>query len=447
MLEPKGFGLAHVSRFAIAFALAALSSLSYAGNTTIPILHFTSANAQMVINSSAVLTSDLVAGNLTILPNLTIVTDGHEIYVAGTLIADDDSIITGKALSNFGGPANSISTSYGCSGGAGGGYSEIGAGEPGGRTLVSGGIWSGPGSCPTIPALNNTIIATWYLGGFQNYLEGASGGHGQIVDQCGACSNGGSSAFGIYIQAGRLILTNSVIYANSISDAGIGDRVGGGGGGGSGGAGRIILAYRNGYVTGTYNTVSGIPGAGTNGGGRGGFGGGGTNATAYHYFTAPIKIEGPNSTNKTRVGPCYPITGLSNGEWTSLYLSGSWFSIFVNSITQNSAELTIRNMTYYLYPNSTEALPAYGGYLYNVTFEGQPSPYIEICSSYILTSTTSTTSTTSISTSSSYYTSSIESVSGSSPPIGTGDLAILIFALLLIALAMIVSENEKRKRM
>ena len=341
------------------FALPFLSLLCVC-NAATPTLYFTAANSSLFINSNLTLNSNLIAGNLTIANGVTVYTNGYEIFVAGNLIAENDSFITGRALTNSGGGANSILTSYGCSGGAGGGYSGIGSGAGGGSTIATGGTWSGPGSCPADPVMDNSNIAAWYNGGFQNYLEGASGGHGQVINQCGTCSNGGSSSFGIYIQAGSLILANSVIYANSPSDAGTGDRIGGGGGGGAGGTGRIMLAYQNEYIPGTYNTVSGHPGGGRNGGGPGGLGGEDSNTLTYGFFSPPILVLGPGSLPLNLTGACYSLGGVMMHQHTSVYLAGSWFDISPISIGALGSSVTVNRVNYTLLLNQTQRLPAEG---------------------------------------------------------------------------------------
>ena len=147
-------------------------------------------------------------------------------------------------------------------------------GGMGGSTLAIGGIshigTGDPGSVPPNPAVNGANIISWYYGGMQNYLMGAGGGGGGEAST--PSGHGGAGAFGLYIQGQKIILSNTIIYANG-SDGGIG-YLNGGGGGGGGGCGRIIVAYQTSYAPAAYNTVGGASGhgRGTDGywGGKGG---------------------------------------------------------------------------------------------------------------------------------------------------------------------------------
>ena len=67
-------------------------------------LNFNASNSRLLINSSENLTSDIVAGNLTIASGLTIVTNGYDIYVANAMVAQNVIFITGN------GPAGGTGT-------------------------------------------------------------------------------------------------------------------------------------------------------------------------------------------------------------------------------------------------------------------------------------------------------------------------------------------------
>ena len=103
-------------------------------------------------------------------------------------------------------------------------------------------------------------------------------------------SDGGSGAFGIYIQANKII-------AGTINAAGQNGGMLGSGGGGGGGGGTILLAYGSGgYVEGTYNTNGGLGGLAGPNGGAGGSGGAGQVLTLNYGSSPPVAVEGSNQT-------------------------------------------------------------------------------------------------------------------------------------------------------
>ena len=241
----------------------------------------------ITISSNTTLTNDLYCNNLTINSGVVLTTNGYNIYCYGTL-TNNGTINTGL---NSGG---SFIKSYGGSGGGGG------SGGSGGSTLVAGGSGSNPGgngATPSAPTLTNNLILYWYQTGFQNYLNGAGGGGG-------GNTFGGSSgvgAYGIYIQANKIIA--GTINANGQNGSAGGNIGVGGGGGGGGGGGVILLAYGSGgYTAGTYNVSGGSGGTGTGGNGNGGTGGAGQVLT-YNYssYGLPINISSFNYTSSSGI--------------------------------------------------------------------------------------------------------------------------------------------------
>jgi hypothetical protein len=440
-------------------------------------LNFNASNSRLLINSSENLTSDIVAGNLTIASGLTIVTNGYDIYVANAMVAQNVIFITGNGPAGgtgtndyFGQMGTSAHYSYGGSGGAGGGWSEEWGGGWGGFTLEYGGEGyigtGGSGSVPSPPILNNSKLQSWYSGGMQNFIEGAGGGGGgeSSTDE----GNGGAGAFGLYVQGQYVILTNSTIYA----DGGNGSMgyVNGGGGGGGGGCGRILISYHSLYLPGTYNAIGGSPGNGEAWGFNGGYGGGPCPTITYRYGSEPVSIAGP-STTTTTVPPnsgggvpgsppsssCYLIQSLTTASRITVYLTGAWFNITANSITQSVSLININGAGYFLFPNETQQLPAEGNYAYYANFTGVGGGryQLQICSTPIdPTSTTTTTSITpsssSVSSSSTSTTISLQSttITQSDPPVpppGNSDFWLLLMLLLLIAIGLL-AERERRKR-
>ena len=458
--------MARPSKCALLFLAISLSLLLSVSSAS-PTVYFTPANINMAITVNTTLYSNLTAGNLTIAPGLTIITNGHEIYVANSLTAQNDIFITGNAFSggsgcnacggHAGGNAN---LSFGGSGGAGGGWAMAFGGGPGGSSQLPGGrsdIGTGnPGSVPSDPTVNSPIIVAWYYGGMQNYLEGAGGGGGGEAST--PSGYGGGGGFGLYVQAGKLALANSIIYANGAGGA-IG-YLNGGGGGGGGGCGRIAIAYQDSYSPATYNAAGGSAGhgSGTDGYG-GGKGGGPCNLLVYQYASEPIIVLGPvtpiNSTgggNPPYEGPCYSVNAITAGQHISVYLTGSWFDIAANSVSGEGVLVTINRINYSLRLNQTQQIPGSDGYAYTIELKNRDaaagSADLMICSSYG-GATTTTTSTSSTSSSSSTEASTSASTTVQPPPYQSaagkteeiGAISAIILILLLIAL---FSDREKR---
>ena len=231
----------------------------------------------ITISSNTTLKSDIYCNNFTINSGVVLTTNGYNIYCTGTFTNNgtiNTGYSTGQATSGASG--TSFPNSYGGSGGGGGG-----GGGSGGNTLVPGGSSGNPGSTPSAPTLTNSLINSWYKNGMSNYLAGAGGGCG--IGNGFASGLGGQGAYGIYIQANKIIA--GTINANG--GAGASSPSYGGGGGGGGGV--ILLAYGSGgYTTGTYNVSGGA--YGTSSTGNGGTGGNGQILT-YNYSIMPINIS------------------------------------------------------------------------------------------------------------------------------------------------------------
>jgi hypothetical protein len=260
-------------------------------------------------SSNTTLASDLYCTNLTINPDVTLTTNGFNIFCSGT-VTNNGTIKTGLA-SNGGVGANespagasnggNFPGSLGGSGGGGGGSSAITLGPAqiagsGGATVASGGSGGAEvggscgtggagtsGSTPTAPAITNALIQTWNSQDLSTFLAGGGGGGGagsgyDCTDTGG--SNGGSGASGIYIQANAIVAGTIVAPGQ---DGGSSSSAGGGGGGG----GAVVLSYGGGGLTdGTYNTAGGTGGAPGPNGGAGGNGGNGR-IVKFNYGTAP----------------------------------------------------------------------------------------------------------------------------------------------------------------
>jgi len=441
-----------LASFAVLFSLLAVQ-LPFAG----PTLQFNSSALHLSITANATLSSDIIAGNLTIASGVTLTTNGFNIYVANRLVAQGVTFITGNSLpggSGCGGCGGvsgaSAPMSYGGSGGAGGGWAESFGGGKGGSTLVSGGsavIGGGnPGSLPTNFNPNTTNLEYWYENGMQNYLEGAGGGGGGEASSIDG--PGGYGAFGIYIQAQQMILTNSTILANG-QNGSVG-WPGGGGGGGGGGCGRIMLSYQTLYLTGTYYAYGGKgarPGGG--GGYDGGEGGGPCNVSTSRYHTEPIPITGPpgsppnNQTNGSppSQGSCYSLS-LEVHSQTTLYLTGAWLSINLVSERAGQALLEIDGIQYQLYQNATQLLPQDNNYAYYITLSGNQA--LQICSAYLGQAST-TTSTSTVTTTSSTGSTTIGPSGPPVPPSGKSNFWLLLLLLLLIAIGLLL-ERERQRR-
>lgn len=472
----------------VALLLALLPlSLSFASS---PAIHFNSSNLHLLINSSTTLHSNILAGNLTISPGLTIVTNGYEIFVADTIIAENDTFITGKALNGTrnsycsGESGASAANSFGGSGGAGGGGNDEDycSGGNGGTTLARPGLSSaGAGSNPSIqghkPVLSNANIIAWYDGGFQNYLEGGSGGGGGGDGGGFYGGSGGFSSFGLYIQASSLYLKGSTIDSSggggNGGDCGDPWEVGSGGGGGSG---AIFLAYGTAYSGGNYITTGGR--SGNSGCGPQGYGGN-SSAVVFQYINEPVTVSGPPPANTTGGGnpppdnstggggsplseTCYSVNGIMANHSISVYLTGSWFNLSVNSITAGGAAVSVNGAGYALLLSQKQWVAAYGGYAYAIEIEtvyaDLSSLDFELCSLYGGSTTSTSTSTsitsTQLSTSTTLTTTPVISttttpiVEDPQPPASKNnfELAALLILLVLIALAALLAENERRKR-
>jgi hypothetical protein len=445
----------------VAYLLASSALILLSSAFASPTVYFTTENVNMVIGSNTTLTSNLTAGNLTIANGLTIVTNGYEIYVANTLIAQNDLFITGQGP--FGGygcnacageAGRSANDSFGGSGGAGGAWATAEAGGDGGSTLALGGENRlGPGrtqgTVPADPKINNSNITSWYYSRMQNYLEGAGGGGGGQGST--AEGHGGAGANGIYIQAQNLYLTNTMIYANGTNGA-IG-YINAGGGGGGGGCGRIVVSYQGRYLPAIYNAVGGSGGQGRGEEGYWGSPGGGScNAIIYKYVTEPIIVLGPATpTNQTgsggppQQGTCYSVNSLYTGHQISIYFFGSWFDIFSKSITSNGISAEINGINYSLEQDQMQTLPNSSNSSYTVELENKPAltgtSDLKICSLPAQSSTT-TISTSSTSTS----TSATTTIPQPSDPPSAGEVGGAFGILLIIALIGIFADNERRKR-
>ncbi len=425
-----------------------------------PTVYFTPANLSMAITENTTLYSNLTAGNLTIANGLTLRTNGYEIYVANTLVAQSDTFITGSGpaggygCNGCGGqPGTPAVPSFGGSGGAGGGWANEWGGGDGGSTQVRGGrshIGTGdPGGVPPDPILNNTNIAGWYYSGMQNYLEGAGGGGGGEASS--SAGHGGAGAFGLYIQAGQMVLTNTLVYAAGTN--GIIGYINGGGGGGGGGCGRIAIAYQTLYLPATYNTAGGAAGPWSGEGGFwGGSGGGPCNVMVFQYSTEPITVLGtPLPPLNQTGGPCYLANGITLNRLITIYLAGSWFDLSANAMNFSGITATINSVTYLLKLGQLQQMPPSGGYSYIIELRrvnsATGSADLAICSIPLpSTTTSSTTSTSSTSTSISLTTTTILQSPPQSDPGEEEEIGGLSIILLIIALIGFFSDNEKRRR-
>ncbi|MGC8516085.1 MAG: hypothetical protein ACP5OC_08140, partial [Thermoplasmata archaeon] len=240
----SGSGISIIVKF---IPLAFYNTLPIGGNYT-----------DLNVSSNSYLDSNLlVRGNMVISSSVTLYTNGFSIIVSGSFI-NDGTIVTGWPY-NGGNSTNptpvSLPESYGGSGGGSDTHDSFTVpGGNGGSTLASGGgtvfaNYAGNGNTPSPPSLNNSVILNMYDQGMQNFLTGAGGG---FAYGWGAL-NGGSGAYGAYIQANQILAGN--IDAFGLQDGNISDMQNGG----SGGGGVIILAYGpGGYTPGTYNVSGGV---------------------------------------------------------------------------------------------------------------------------------------------------------------------------------------------
>ncbi|MCL4513413.1 MAG: hypothetical protein M1421_05320 [Candidatus Eremiobacteraeota bacterium] len=220
----------------------------------------------IVISTNTTLIQDVHCHNFTVLPGVTLTTNGYNIFCAGTF-DNQGTIVTGAD------PFQDYPNSYGGSGGGGGASCAGTGGQTGYSTLAPGGngfTQVTPGS--SAPNFMSSSLGQWLQKGITQYLAGAGGGGNPETGYSGA-----PGSCGIYIQANEII--SGTIFANG-QNAGS-SRSGGGGGG------VIILAYGSGgYQQGTLN----VSGGGGNSGGCYPSGNGGNGQIfIYNYgLTPPI---------------------------------------------------------------------------------------------------------------------------------------------------------------
>jgi hypothetical protein len=339
-----------------------------------------SASAQVIkYSSNATLTGDIFCTDLAVDRGVTLTTNGFNIYCTGTLT--NKGVIHTGYIGNGGIGANESPTgatgggsfpdSYGASGGGGGGSAAVSLGPAqisgsGGNSSVSGGSGGTPsggfcgtggagdgGSTPSAPSITSTMIQTWYSQGISSFLAGGGGGGGAgsgylCSDTDG--SAGGSGAFGIYIQANRIV-------AGTIETSGQSGGTGGSAGGGGGGGGTILLAYgRGGYVSGTYYTGGGVGGAPGPNGGAGGNGGSGQVLTFGYGINEPpvtggganIEVELPGVSARNYVSGSSMCDPTAHACELPVHLLGcsdaagsSWFSIQQNFHLATTADRSL----------------------------------------------------------------------------------------------------------
>lgn len=236
---------------AVALAGATLLVAQQRGHTRIPgdrPMVFADARARTTLRRDMTLSHDLLCTNLTILPAATLTTNGHSILCSGTF-ENRGRIVTG--YSGY----QDYPESYGGSGGGGGaGCNGIG-GQSGYQTRALGGngdLATSGGASPNLPALSAERLQDWYLGGMDGYLAGAAGG-GNPAARYGYTGTRG--AFGVYIQAAKIVAGSIVARApDACNTAGCGPIDASGGGGG----GLIVFAYGSGgLVPGRYEVRGG----------------------------------------------------------------------------------------------------------------------------------------------------------------------------------------------
>jgi outer membrane protein assembly factor BamB len=248
----------------------------------------------IVISSNTTLTSDLQCAGLTIEPGITLTTNGYSIICSGT-VTNNGTLETGLVGNEgvvTGGNGGSFPNSYGGSGG-GGGFNN-GGGGTGGSTMVAGGaggkagVGNGPGKdgSQVYTRFNESMIPSMYANGMVNYLAGAGGGAGQQGSNTPPCGDGGSGAYGVYIQAYYIANYGSILASGQDGwDSPVGANNAGGGGGGGG---VIVLATSDllggGLLVGNFNFAGGAGGpAHQLSGGLGGDG----NLCSYVYGIKP----------------------------------------------------------------------------------------------------------------------------------------------------------------
>ncbi|MHB1550466.1 MAG: helix-turn-helix domain-containing protein [Vulcanimicrobiaceae bacterium] len=296
-------------------AWAVLASIHRAIGRPAGALVFEDLRNQTTVHGRLALSADLLCRNLTIAPSAVVTTDGYSILCSG-VFENHGRIITGLT------PYQDYPRSYGGSGGGGGAECNGIGGQGGYGTLIAGGSGATAvtnGTSPQVPALSGELLWNWYARGMARYLSGAPGGGNPAATYR---HTGTPGAFGVYIQARRIVAGNIVAAApNACDTSGCGPRYGSAGGGG----GVIVLAYGNGgIVPGTYDVRGG---RGNPGGcypsGRGGHG----NVVAYNFRGNP-PIDIPQLAAAPRVRSredCVrggPMGIINNTQGTVALLSG-----------------------------------------------------------------------------------------------------------------------------
>jgi len=244
----------------------------------------TPALSSVIFSTSTALTSNVFAANITIDPGVTLTTNGFSLVAAGTF-DNLGSMVTGPSS------GTSYPDSYGGSGGGADSATYCSTAEDGYATEVPGGAVScanttngGPGSTPTPPNLNSSLVANWFGTGIQSYLSGASGGGIGGTD----LSQGGPGAHGVYVQASTLVA--GAIGAAGGPGSGTCSGIGltGGGGGGT-----ILLAFgAGGLMAGTYNVAGGAEALTCDGTHWSGHGGSGQTLTLSYGSSPPVPVNG-----------------------------------------------------------------------------------------------------------------------------------------------------------
>ncbi|HEY9084723.1 MAG TPA: hypothetical protein VIN40_02080 [Candidatus Tyrphobacter sp.] len=260
---------------AIFLISAMFASLHRAAGQPAESLVFEDLRNQATVYGHLTLTADLLCRNLTIARDAIVTTNGHSVLCSGTL-ENRGKIVTGLAS------YQDYRQSYGGSGGGGGAGCNAIGGQRGYSTLAVGGSGTTAvtnGASPQMPALSKERLWSWYMGGMAEHLTGAAGGGDPVVDYR---YTGTPGAFGVYVQAGRLVAGTIIAGApDACRRSGCGPKWASGGGGG----GVIVLAYGSGgMVPGTYEVRGG---RGNPGGcypsGRGGDG----SVVAYNFRDNP----------------------------------------------------------------------------------------------------------------------------------------------------------------
>lgn len=255
-----------------------------------------SPNEDVVIHGEQRLSQDLLCRSLRVAAGATLVTLGHSIICSGDFL-NLGTVATGLGINGGnaeGAEGSSLPNSYGGSGGGGEGGGGL-WGASGGSTRSPGGA-GGPnngngqdGKRAQIPALSAGLLKEWYARGFSSFLGGAGGG----VNGGGVWEPGGNGAYGLYVQANRIVAGD--IEAQGEGGHGQAPALpSNGAGSGGGGGGVIVLAYGlGGYIAGRFNVSGGNGGLGwgSGRGGRGGRGGEGQVLTFPFGLNPPITGE------------------------------------------------------------------------------------------------------------------------------------------------------------